>query len=237
MSPPVLISLFVIVYCLNLLDLTFGSLGMFADGVYEGRRWFFEAYLIGSIPFSVLIPKLLGKADPRTVGSKNPGTTNVYRASGMVCALCVAISDILKGMIPVYLALHYIKDVGSIAAVWVGLGCVIGHLWSIFLGGKGGKGVATSAGVLLPFMPLTILVAIILWIIMTKYTRYAVLATGMCVIIVLTSSAFSPHYPPHVLCSLVFSLGALIMLKHRDNIRRFMQGKEHKITRISKADK
>ncbi len=219
-------------YCLKLLDTVLGPSGVIADGILHGRYWFWEAYLVGSIPFAVLIPRMFGKIDPRAVGSKNPGTTNVYRSSGLVCAICVAASDVLKGMIPVYLALYLIDDVGHIAAVFIGLGCVLGHLWAIFLSGKGGKGVATSAGVLFPFMPWTIVAAAVTWIIVTKYTRYAVLATGASAFIAVIGSFFSFTYSAYLLFPLVCVLVALITFKHRENILRFIQGKESKVIKI-----
>ena len=222
-------------YALRLFSIIFlTQSSTLAHGVYDGACWLCEAYLVGSIPFAVLIPRMFGKIDPRTVGSKNPGTTNVYRSSGLVCAICVAASDALKGMISVYLALYFIDDVGHIAAAFIGLGCVIGHLWPVFLSGKGGKGVATSAGALFPFMPWAILAAAVAWIIVTKYTRYAVLATGVSVLIALIGSFFSPTYSPYLLFPLVCALASLITLKHRENILRFIKGKENKVIKISR---
>jgi glycerol-3-phosphate acyltransferase PlsY len=222
----------VVSYCLNWLDTALGSSGVLADGILEGRHWFCGAYLVGSIPFAVLIPRIFRKIDPRTVGSKNPGTTNVYRSSGLVCAICVATSDVLKGMIPVYLALYLIDDVGHIAAACVGFGCVVGHIWPIFLSGEGGKGVATSAGVLFPFMPWTIVAAAVTWIIVAKCTKYAVLATGACVLIAVVGSFLSATYSSYLLFPLVNVLGGLITFKHRENILRFIQGKESKVIKI-----
>lgn len=228
----VFFSILIISYCLDWLDTALGASGVVADGILHGRYWLCEAYVVGSIPFAVLIPRMFGKIDPRTVGSKNPGTTNVYRSSGLVCAICVAVSDVLKGMIPVYLALYFIDEAEHIAAALIGFGCVIGHLWPIFLGGKGGKGVATSAGVLFPFIPWTVLAAAVTWILVTKCTRYAVLATGASVLIAVIGSFFSHTYPSYVLLPLVGALGALITFKHRENILRFTQGREQKVTKI-----
>lgn len=184
-------------------------------------------YLIGSLPFGIWIPRLFKKADPRQVGSGSIGTSNVYRASGLMCAIFVGCADILKGFIPVYYALS--KGASQEIAFTVGLCCVLGHMWPCFAAFKGGKGVATAAGVLLPFMPGWILGATVLWIAMARMLGYAVWASIFAILITVLGSFLSGVLPTYPL--FVLSLALPILMKHRKNFQRWKNRKEHKVTR------
>ena len=112
-------------------------------------------YLFGSLSFAVIVSRLFGLADPRSYGSKNPGATNVLRSGSKPAALLTLAFDALKGFVPVLLVLIYGKPygLGDTAAAFVGLAAFLGHLWPVFFGFKGGKGVATATGVLMAINP------------------------------------------------------------------------------------
>ncbi|ETZ05149.1 MULTISPECIES: glycerol-3-phosphate 1-O-acyltransferase PlsY [Holospora] len=197
---------------------------------YSFLMWIVFGYVVGSVPFGVIIPVLLEGIDPRCIGSGNSGTTNVYRAVGWKCAVLVAILDILKGMLPVYFALKVFNS--YFLAMGIALACVSGHVWSCFLRFKGGKGIATGAGVLFPFIPLWVGISVVFWIIVARFTRYAFLASIISTAIVLLGASISVRYP-FFFC-LVCIVGGIILFTHRRNFLRFIQGAENKIEKNSK---
>lgn len=182
------------------------------------------AYLLGAIPFSVLITKLKG-IDLRTVGSGNFGATNVYRALGLKYALFVFLLDALKGALPVWYAMTLFPS--PIIHILIGFTAIIGHTFSLFLGFKGGKGVATAAGVFSVLSPIpfgvTFLVVIAL-IFMTRMVSVGTLAG--CIILPLLLIQFKE---PKLLVVSVSVVAFFILLKHRGNIQRIIQGTENKL--------
>ncbi len=182
------------------------------------------AYLIGSISSAILLCKALGLPDPRTVGSQNPGATNVLRIASKGAALTVLMLDVLKGTIPVWGA--YFLKVEPLYLGVVGVAACLGHMYPIFFGFKGGKAVATALGTLLPigFTLGGLLVAT--WIAVVKITKYSSLAAIITV-------SLAPFYvyllkPLYVYPTLMLS--ALIIFRHRANIVRLLNGTESKIT-------
>jgi glycerol-3-phosphate acyltransferase PlsY len=182
------------------------------------------AYLLGSISSAILVCKLFKLPDPRTTGSKNPGATNVMRTGGKSKAAIVLLGDALKGVIPVLIAEYLLLPPWQIGLV--GFFAVLGHIFSIFYHGKGGKGVATALGVYFAFAPWLGLVSVLTWLLIFKIFRYSSLASIMmvslapiCAWILLPGTSI---WVPFAL------MGALILYKHRQNIGRLGRGTEPK---------
>jgi glycerol-3-phosphate acyltransferase PlsY len=184
----------------------------------------FIAYLIGSISSAILICKFLGLPDPRTVGSENPGATNVLRISNKLTAITVLALDVLKGTIPVWSA--YFLMIEPLYLGFIGVAACLGHMYPIFFNFKGGKAVATALGTLLPIGFTLGALLIVTWLAVVKLTKYSSLAAIVTV-------AFAPLYvylfkPLYVYPTLMLS--ALIIFRHRTNIVRLLKGEESKIT-------
>jgi acyl phosphate:glycerol-3-phosphate acyltransferase len=192
------------------------------------------AYLIGSLSFAVIVSKLMGLNDPRSYGSKNPGATNVLRSGNKVAAVATLLLDALKGWLPVmlvkWLGADYGLSDGTIAAV--GFAAFLGHLFPVFFKFKGGKGVATAAGVLFGVDWLLGLATVVTWVIVAYFSRYSSLAS-------LAAAAFAPLFylmgdrgPWYVERSIllaIFMMSLLLFVRHRDNINKLVQGTESKL--------
>lgn len=183
------------------------------------------AYLIGSLSTAVLISKAFHLPDPRTQGSRNPGATNVLRLGNKKAAAFTLVGDTLKGLIPVVIARSLDWEASAIAAV--GVSAFLGHLYPIFLGFRGGKGVATALGVLLGMSAMLGGLAAITWLVIAKVFRISSLAA-------LLAAALAPLYawilqltPSTIIAASVMSL--FILWRHRLNIQRLAQGAEGKI--------
>lgn len=182
-------------------------------------------YLLGAVPFGVVISRAMGLPDPRTVGSKNVGFTNVLRVSGKTPGILTLIGDMGKGWVMGFAGTQWLQDEWAILAV--ALTPFLGHLFSPFLGFKGGKGVATALGSVLGVAPLIGLLLLLAWIGAVSLWRYssggALMAFGLFPIIaalVRPTSAF-------VLFSVVVT--GLIVIKHKGNIERLWKGTESKM--------
>ena len=187
------------------------------------------AYLIGSLSFAVIVSRLMGLNDPRTYGSGNPGATNVLRSGNRAAAVLTLLLDALKGFVPVLLVKLYGAqfglDEGTLALV--ALAAFLGHLWPVFFRFKGGKGVATAAGVLLGLNPWLGLATLATWIIIAVFTRYSSLAA-------LVAALFAPFYQVLIwgggpIAVAVFVMGALLVWRHRANIQKLLNGTESKL--------
>ncbi|HLO62286.1 MAG TPA: glycerol-3-phosphate 1-O-acyltransferase PlsY [Azonexus sp.] len=183
------------------------------------------AYLLGSIPFAMISSKVFGLADPRTYGSGNPGATNVLRSGNKKAALMTLIGDALKGAVAVIVARQ--MGLSDTMIALVALAVFIGHLYPIFLKFKGGKGVATAAGVLLALDPVLGLAVAGTWLLIAYVSRYsslaALIAAGAApVIAVLMHGATNQTI-------VVGILGMALIGKHWQNIQRLMAGQESKI--------
>lgn len=182
-------------------------------------------YLLGAVPFGVVISKAMGLPDPRTVGSKNVGFTNVLRVSGKVPGILTLIGDMGKGWTMGFAAMHLFQDEWAILIV--ALAPFIGHLFSPFLGFKGGKGVATALGSVLGVSPLIGLLLLLAWIGAVAMWRYssggALTAFGLFPLI---AALIHP-----TIAFMLFSLAVsgLIAIKHKDNMERLRNGTESKI--------
>ncbi|MCY4362581.1 MAG: glycerol-3-phosphate 1-O-acyltransferase PlsY [Gammaproteobacteria bacterium] len=184
------------------------------------------AYLAGSLASAVIVCKIMGLEDPREQGSGNPGTTNVLRLHGRTAALLTLCGDVLKGALPVLL-LRYVQapDVFVAAA---GLAAFSGHLYPLFFGFRGGKGVATLLGVLLAFHWLLGAAFIMTWLLVALLSRYSSLAA-------ITAALLAPVYcwlmlPSPYLVAGTGLMSAILIWRHRSNIKNLLAGKENKIS-------
>jgi len=183
------------------------------------------AYLIGSLSAAILICRLLRLPDPRTQGSRNPGATNVLRFAGKKTAALVLLGDMLKGLIPAVAARALDADENTLAAV--GLAAFLGHLYPLYFGFHGGKGVATSLGVLLGLTWPVALAVAVAWLLMSKVFRISSLAA-------ITAAAAAPLYAwlledSTSLLVMVCVISAMLLWRHRTNIQRLISGAEGKI--------
>jgi len=187
--------------------------------------YFLLSYLIGSIPFGYIICKIFKNIDIRKFGSGNIGATNVYRICGLKFGLSVLILDILKGFIPVYIG--KILKFSNFLLLTGGIFSILGHSFSIFLKGKGGKGVSTSFGVVIGLFPLPAFFSFILWFLIVFSTKYVSLGS-------ILGALFLPFFV-YIFTKDIFlsSIGILIFLfilyTHRENIKRLLNKKENKI--------
>ncbi len=185
------------------------------------------SYLIGAIPFGLLVTKAFSGVDVRTVGSGNIGATNVLRAAGKMAAMLTLLLDMLKGFIPALAARLLFTD-DYIPALSAGA-AILGHNFSVYLGFKGGKGVATSFGAVLAVSPLIGVICLLSWLAAAYILRYSSLSALIAFTLypVLTFLASQPVSRPRGLLSL-FVFG-MIYARHRENIRRLLSGEEPKI--------
>lgn len=183
-----------------------------------------SAYLIGSIPFSLIISRLSKGVDIRNIGSGNLGATNVLRVIGKKEALLALIGDVLKGTLPVMLAFYFLEDFWvAVTAVLV----VLGHVFPVFSGFKGGKGVATSLGALLVIIPSTIIISVVIWIAVLVVYRYASLASIIAALsIPLLCWALKT---PLAFTAAATTNAAVIFIKHIGNLKRIISGRESKV--------
>jgi glycerol-3-phosphate acyltransferase PlsY len=180
------------------------------------------AYLLGATPTSYIAGKLARGIDLREHGSKNLGATNVYRILGWKYAIPVALIDIAKGAVPVLVFSH-----PAWLSVAVGGAAVLGHMFSPYVSFKGGKGVATAAGMFLALAPLAVLIAIVVWGVCLWLTGYVSLSSIIAVLSVPLSIALLQPHSPYVFWASV-ALVALIIFAHRRNISRLIAGTENR---------
>ncbi len=189
--------------------------------------WFLVplAYLMGSLSTAVIVSRLFKLPDPREQGSKNPGATNVLRLGGKKAAALTLAGDALKGLIPVLIARYLDVPADILAAV--GLGAFLGHIYPVFFGFKGGKGVATALGVLSGFSGWVGLAVLSTWVLMAFLFRLSSLSA-------LTAAALAPVYIWFLLHSPVLTgaataMSLLLIARHRSNIERLLKGEETRI--------
>ncbi|MEO5659989.1 MAG: glycerol-3-phosphate 1-O-acyltransferase PlsY [Polaromonas sp.] len=192
------------------------------------------AYLLGSLSFAVIVSKAFGINDPRSYGSKNPGATNVLRSGNKAAAVTTLLFDGLKGWLPVVLVRWFGSDYGlgdgTVAAV--GLAAFLGHLYPVFFQFKGGKGVATAAGVLLGVSWVLGVATLATWLIVAFFSRYVSLAS-------MAAAVFAPlfyllgdraawYVDKSILAALV-AISALLLYRHSENINKLLKGTESRL--------
>jgi acyl phosphate:glycerol-3-phosphate acyltransferase len=193
------------------------------------------AYLIGSISFAVIVSRLLGLADPRSYGSGNPGATNVLRSGSKLGAVLTLAGDAFKGWLAVWLVHRYgpALGVGDWGVALAGVAVFLGHLYPVFFRFKGGKGVATAAGVILAFNPWLALATGVTWLIVAFFFRYSSLAALVAAVFAAFYSAFGWGFDERFIALVV--IAGFVIYRHQVNIRNLMAGKEQRIGAKSKA--
>jgi glycerol-3-phosphate acyltransferase PlsY len=192
-------------------------------------------YLLGSVPFAVLVSRALRQADPRTYGSGNPGATNVLRGAGRLAAALTLIGDAGKGALAVWLGRHVGSSAGETLAIACGAAAFVGHVFPVSLHFRGGKGVATFLGVLLAFEPWLGLACCAGWLGVAAASRYSSLAS-------LTAAVAAPVLSglvdgPDAKLGVVVAMGALLVWRHRSNIAKLRAGTEARIGGAERASK
>lgn len=189
------------------------------------------AYLIGALPTSFLFAKAITGADIRQLGSGNVGATNVLRTVGKLPALATLVIDIAKGAVVVTLLAGYAyRYIDTLEYDWyraiLGFIAIAGHVWPVFLGFRGGKGIATTIGVTAMLMPLPLLLAGALWLAVFAATQYVSLASiVLSVMVPVFAAALAQSLPVVVLA---IAIAILTTYRHKDNIRRLLRHEEHK---------
>ena len=187
------------------------------------------AYLIGSLSFAVIVSKFYGMADPRTYGSGNPGATNVLRSGKKKAAALTLLGDALKGLVAVWLALGLqdTLDLNNDTIAAIAVAALVGHMWPVFFGFKGGKGVATALGVLLGLSWPVALVCAAVWLVMAFGFKVSSLA-ALVATVISPIAAWMFGLPGSWILAVVI-IAALVLFRHRSNIENLLKGKEGKI--------
>lgn len=187
------------------------------------------AYLIGSLSFAVIVSKVFGLDDPRSFGSKNPGATNVLRTGKKLAAALTLLGDAAKGWLAVFLAIVYGPDsgIGEAGVAAVALAVFVGHVYPVFFGFHGGKGVATALGILLALNAWMGLAVLATWLLATYMWRTSSLSA-------LIAAGFAPLYGITILGANSYSLAVLLLSlllvwRHKSNIQNLLSGKETRL--------
>jgi len=188
-------------------------------------------YLLGSIPTGLILSRLFSKVDPRNAGSKNIGATNIFRTAGKALGILTLIGDVLKGVIPTVIAMSLdLPDQWGLSRhVWIaisGLSPFLGHVFSIFLGFKGGKGVATALGVYLFISTTAVLIEVFIFMGIVWKWRFISLGSIICAMTIPILVALLTDSRSYLILSVI--IAALILFRHQSNISRLLQGTEKK---------
>lgn len=183
------------------------------------------AYFFGSLNSSILFSKILKLKDPREYGSKNPGATNILRSGNQTVALATLIFDMFKGFLPVYTAFFFVEN--QIYVQIIGLCSILGHIFPIYYKFKGGKGVATSFGVILAFDIILGFICLLTWLITAFLFRYSALSAIVSFALLPIYTWFS--YEKIIITSLYLILAIIVIYMHKTNIKNLLNNKETKI--------
>lgn len=188
--------------------------------------WLGASYLMGAIPTSYIVGKIFRGIDLREVGSRNLGATNLYRTMGWKYAVPVGLFDVAKGAIPVAVFGSQVTSV-ALFPVYCGIAAVLGHVFSVFVGFKGGKGVATAAGVVLGLAPYALLAVAVAWAIIVWLTGYVSLGSVIAAsLFPVGAELLHPNRPEPLWFDII--LAAFLVFKHRSNIQRLLNGTENR---------
>ncbi|MFC1607733.1 glycerol-3-phosphate 1-O-acyltransferase PlsY [Candidatus Latescibacterota bacterium] len=199
------------------------------------------AYCIGSIPTSIIFGKLLRGIDVREHGSRNPGATNTFRVLGKKIGITVGIIDIFKGFFCVVFLTVLVPSDGAVSdelrRLLAGFSAVAGHVWTVFAGFKGGKGVGTAFGVFLGLAPIPSLIAMITWVVLTFGTGYvsvgSIVAAVVLPVSLITEGLIRGNHSA-ILMGVSIVVGALVVVRHRSNIARLLKGEENRFGKRGK---
>lgn len=186
---------------------------------------FIFGHVFGSIPSGLWIVQALHGIDIRNYGSKNIGTTNVFRTVGPQTAIIVLLCDMFKGILAVALVNYYFNN--AVLDVTTALGALLGHNYSLFLGFKGGKGVATGLGLLVFLMPKVAGAVFIIWLVLVLITRYVSLGSIVAAICTPIMAWFFEYPEPYIILGAI--AGFFVVVRHKENIGRLLSGTESKI--------
>ena len=188
--------------------------------------WIIAAYLLGSVSFAIVLSKAFGMADPRSYGSNNPGATNMLRSGRKMVALLTLLGDALKGFAPVMLA-KYFTDLPIAPLCAIALAAFLGHLYPVFFGFKGGKGVATFLGAILGLSPAVGGITLLVWLIVAVLTRYS--SASSLTASVAAFIALSYDWGIGLWMVWVAIMVSLLFWRHRNNITQLANGSESKL--------
>ncbi len=188
------------------------------------------SYLLGSVPTSFWVGRAFHGIDLRRHGSGNLGATNAYRVLGWRVALPVVVADVAKGFVPAWL-FPRLDDAPWTWAIAYGTAAVTGHVYSVWVGFRGGKGVATSSGVLLGLAPWAVLVGFLVWVLVVFTTRIVSLGSVLAALTIPAAVWLLPHEGERELLWFTTALAAFVTWSHRANLRRLARGEEHKFGR------
>jgi len=189
-------------------------------------------YLLGSIPTGLILSRFFSKVNPREEGSKNIGATNIFRTAGKTLGILTLIGDVLKGGIPTVVAMHWVlsDQWGLSHHLWIslaGLSPFLGHVFPVFLGFKGGKGVATALGVYLPISTIPVLIECFIFLGLVWKWRFISLGSIICATTIpILIAFFRSDSQAYFIVSVI--IAALILYRHQSNISRLLQGTENK---------
>ena len=192
------------------------------------------SYLMGSLSFAVIVSRVMGLNDPRSYGSKNPGATNVLRSGSKKAAILTLLLDAVKGWLPVAMVLAWGPEhgLGVSVAAWAGLAAFLGHLYPVFFGFVGGKGVATAVGVLVGVNGALALATVLTFAIVVYFSRYVSLASMVAAVFAPVFYLFGDGVTWDASATEVFCLAVMAVLlvwRHRENINRLLSGTESKL--------
>jgi glycerol-3-phosphate acyltransferase PlsY len=193
------------------------------------------SYVCGSIPSSFLVGKIFHGIDLRQHGSGNLGATNAFRVLGARSAVPVLVADIVKGVVPVLL----FPRLAPAAFGWTlayGAAAILGHMFSVWVGFRGGKGIATSAGVLVGLAPWAVLGGLLVWLAITLPSGYVSLGSIAAAATLPVLVALTPHQGGSTLVWFSAGLGTVVVWAHRKNIRRLARGEEHRFRRKGQGE-
>ena len=193
------------------------------------------AYVLGSIPNALWVGKTFKNIDVREHGSKNTGSTNAARVLGPKLGIFTLILDILKGALPTYLGIVLGADlltrmtgIDKLDVIVIGMAAILGHTFSLFLKFKGGKAVATTLGVFLVLVPYAILILLVIFFVIFGLTRYVSLASIISAVVLPIAVYFTTRHIPLTILGII--IGLLVIIRHKENIKRLINGTESKLS-------
>ena len=190
------------------------------------------AYLLGSIPTSYLMGRILKKIDIRKFGSGNIGATNAFRVLGVKVGISTLIIDVAKGFFAIQLGKYLLENPDDLILIFIGLAVILGHIFTIFLKFKGGKGVATSTGVFIALIPIPVFITLVVFILtvwISKYVSLGSLIAALTLFITELIININNSFAEIEILILIFIITVFIIIRHRENIKRILKGNENKI--------